>query len=159
MIQKNLCAIQGKTQGFLGQIAAAGMKHRGECTGRLWMTCTVLHTEWLGSRDLLYNAGKSTQYCVIRYMGKDFEKEWCMYICGWFTLPVCLKPMQHWVNCTPIKKKKTALTIAPNLFYLLISDPITTASSPGSLQITCQNPHCNVADHQPKHTAALNGPF
>lgn len=45
-----------------------------------------------------------------------------------------------------------SLPPGPHLSYL-ISDLISTASSPGSLQITCrQNPHCKVADHQPKHT-------
>ena len=28
----------------------------------------------------MYSTGKSTQYCVVTYMGKESEKEW-IYVC------------------------------------------------------------------------------
>ena len=36
---------------------------------------TLLYVKCLGNKDLLYMAGKSTQYCVIGQMGKEYEKE------------------------------------------------------------------------------------
>ena len=38
--------------------------------------CTLLYIKEIGYKDLLYSTGKSTQYCVITYMGKVSEKEW-----------------------------------------------------------------------------------
>ena len=32
--------------------------------------------EWMRNKDLLYRTGKSTQYSVVTYMGKESEKEW-----------------------------------------------------------------------------------
>ena len=29
----------------------------------------------MGNKDLLYNTGKFTQYCIIAYIGKESEKE------------------------------------------------------------------------------------
>ena len=42
---------------------------------------TLLYLEWMISKDLLYSIGKSTQYSVVTYMGKESEKEWiCVYV-------------------------------------------------------------------------------
>ena len=42
--------------------------------------------EELPNGDLLYSTGNPTQYAVIIYMGKEYEKEWiCMYIYNWIT--------------------------------------------------------------------------
>ena len=40
---------------------------------------TLLYIKQRGNKDLLYSIGKSTQYCVITYLGKESEKEY-MYI-------------------------------------------------------------------------------
>ena len=37
---------------------------------------TLLYIKQIINRDLLYSTGKSTQYFVITYMGKESEKEW-----------------------------------------------------------------------------------
>ena len=41
---------------------------------------TPTHFKWITNKDLLYNTGNSTQYSVINYMGKEFEKEE-IYVC------------------------------------------------------------------------------
>ena len=42
--------------------------------------------EWLANRDLLYITGSSTQYSVLIYRGKEYEKEWCVYMYIWITI-------------------------------------------------------------------------
>ena len=37
---------------------------------------TLLHTKSIGKEVLLHSSGKSIQYYVITYMGKELEKEW-----------------------------------------------------------------------------------
>ena len=37
---------------------------------------TLLYIKWITNKDLLHSTGKSIQYCVITYMGKESEKEW-----------------------------------------------------------------------------------
>ena len=37
---------------------------------------TLLHTKSVSNMDLLYSTGKSTQYSVIAYMGKESEKKY-----------------------------------------------------------------------------------
>ena len=41
--------------------------------------CTLC-MEWMVNGDLLFSTENSTQYSVITYMGKEFEKQW---ICGY----------------------------------------------------------------------------
>ena len=36
---------------------------------------TLLHTKQIVNKDLLYNAGNSTQYSIITSMGKESDKE------------------------------------------------------------------------------------
>ena len=48
---------------------------------------TLIHMEWISNKNLLYSTGKSTQYSVVTYMGKEPEKEWmCIYTYNCFTL-------------------------------------------------------------------------
>ena len=43
--------------------------------------CTLLHMEWIISRDLLlHSIESSTQYSVKIYTGKESEKEWYVYV-------------------------------------------------------------------------------
>ena len=42
-------------------------------------TYTRLYAKLIGNKDLLYSSGKSIQYSVIAYMGKESEKNG--YIC------------------------------------------------------------------------------
>ena len=44
-----------------------------------WDTHTILYGTVNG--DILYRAGNSTQYSVITYMGKEYEREW-MCLCA-----------------------------------------------------------------------------
>ena len=37
---------------------------------------TLLYIKQIINKDLLYSTGNSTQYSVITYMGKEYEKEW-----------------------------------------------------------------------------------
>ena len=37
---------------------------------------TILYMEYISKKDLQHNRGKSTQYSVLIYMGKETEKEW-----------------------------------------------------------------------------------
>ena len=37
-------------------------------------TYTLLYMEQTGNDKLMYTTGKSTQYCVLTYMGKESEK-------------------------------------------------------------------------------------
>ena len=37
---------------------------------------TLLYTEYMGNRDLLYSTGESTQYSVMAYTRAESEKEW-----------------------------------------------------------------------------------
>ena len=39
----------------------------------------LLYIKWMSNKDLLNSTGKSTQYYVVTYMGKESEKEW-MYV-------------------------------------------------------------------------------
>ena len=32
--------------------------------------------EWMSNKDLQCSTGKSTQYSVVTYIGKEYEKEW-----------------------------------------------------------------------------------
>ena len=42
---------------------------------------SLLCIKWTTNKELLYSTGNSTQYSVITYMGKEFEREQiCMYI-------------------------------------------------------------------------------
>ena len=44
---------------------------------------TLLYIKLISNKDLLYSLGKSSQYSVIAYMGRESEKEWIyMYMCG-----------------------------------------------------------------------------
>ena len=38
--------------------------------------CTLWHIEWMVKGKLLYSTGKSTQYPVMTYTGKESEKKW-----------------------------------------------------------------------------------
>ena len=37
---------------------------------------TLLYIKQITNKDLLYSTGKSTQYSVMAYMGKESKKEW-----------------------------------------------------------------------------------
>ena len=41
--------------------------------------CKLLYTEWIYNKVLLYSAGNHIQYPVIKYNGKEYEKE-CKYM-------------------------------------------------------------------------------
>ena len=41
--------------------------------------CKLLYTEWINNKVLLYSTGNYSQYPVIHYNGKEYEKE-CIYI-------------------------------------------------------------------------------
>ena len=46
-------------------------------------TYTQQHTKLMSDKDLPSSTGKSAQYSVIAYMGKESEKEWIyMYMYG-----------------------------------------------------------------------------
>ena len=48
---------------------------------RLRLVYTQCYTKLISNEDLLYSSGKSIQYCVITYMGKESKKEWiCIYM-------------------------------------------------------------------------------
>ena len=43
----------------------------------VWINIYILlHIKQILNKDLLYSTGKSTQYSVISYMGKESEKVW-----------------------------------------------------------------------------------
>ena len=61
--------------------------------------------EWMRNKDLLYSTGKSTQYSVVTYIGKESEKEWIYGIC--ITDSLCYTPEPNIFRCyNKIKKKK-----------------------------------------------------
>jgi len=43
--------------------------------------CRFLFTGWINNKVLLYNTGNYIQLPVINHNGKEYEKEWNMYIC------------------------------------------------------------------------------
>ena len=49
-------------------------------TGTLW------YKEWLANGHRLYSTEKSTSYSMIIYMGKESEKNGCVYMYNWNTL-------------------------------------------------------------------------
>lgn len=61
----------------------------------------LLYIEWLGNKDLLYSPGKSTQYSVVTYMGKEFEKEWIYVYILLIHIAVDLKLTQHLKSTIP----------------------------------------------------------
>ena len=52
----------------------------GRGGGRKWETgidiYTLLYIKQVTNKDLLYSTGKSAQYSVMTYMGKESKKEW-----------------------------------------------------------------------------------
>ena len=40
---------------------------------------TLLHMEGMSSKDPLHSTGKSNQYSVVTYMGKESKREWNIY--------------------------------------------------------------------------------
>ena len=81
MIQNNLFTKQKHTRRFPNQTYGY---QRGNTVGRDGLGATI-YTKLMDNKDLLYSTGKSIQYSVMPYMGKDAEKEWrCMYRYGWF---------------------------------------------------------------------------
>ena len=78
MIQKNLFTKQKQTQRLQNQTYG----YKGEMLGRginweVWIYMyTILYMEYISKKDLQHNRGKSTQYSVLIYMGKETEKEW-----------------------------------------------------------------------------------
>ena len=49
--------------------------------GRLVLVHTHCYAQnLLSNKDLMYSPGKSTQYSVMAYMGKESEKRMCIYI-------------------------------------------------------------------------------
>ena len=63
---------------------------KGDRRGMAWGfgmgICTLRYMEWLANRDLLHSTGKSTQYSVIIYMGKNLKKNGGVYLYNWMTL-------------------------------------------------------------------------
>ena len=45
----------------------------------LGLIYTPLYIKYVINKDVLYSTGNSTQYSVITYMGKEFEKNGYMY--------------------------------------------------------------------------------
>ena len=37
---------------------------------------TLLYVKWMTNKKLLHSTGKSTQYFVMAYMGKESKKRW-----------------------------------------------------------------------------------
>ena len=53
------------------------MVRRGEINQEFGIsTYILLYIKWITNKDLLYSTGKSTQYSVMTYMGKESKKEW-----------------------------------------------------------------------------------
>ena len=59
--------------------------------------CTLRYMEWLATWDLLYSARNSTRYSVMAYMGKESEKNGCVYMYHWITL-LCSRNDHNLVN-------------------------------------------------------------
>ena len=50
------------------------------------LVCTLLYTEWMVNRDLLYSTRDSAPCSLITYMGKEFKKNGYMYVYNGVTL-------------------------------------------------------------------------
>lgn len=50
--------------------------------------CTMQFMERLASGDLLSSTEISAWYSVIIYVGKESEREWCVYMCDWVEKPL-----------------------------------------------------------------------
>ena len=61
---------------------------------------TLLHTKQIVNKDLLYNAGNSTQYSVITSMRKESDKEWIYVHVQLNHFAECLKVTQHCSHCS-----------------------------------------------------------
>ena len=54
-----------------------GERFGGGINYEVWTNIHILLcTKYIINKDLLYSTVKSTQYSVIRYMGKESENEW-----------------------------------------------------------------------------------
>ena len=89
MTQMNLCMKQKQThrhreQTCCCQVAVGGLDWEFG-TSR----CKLLYIEWINDKVLLYSTGNYTQYPVINYSGKEYEKEY-IYIC--ITESLCCTP-------------------------------------------------------------------
>ena len=83
MIQKNLFKKQKQTLDFkIKLMVTHGGTFEGGGRNQEFGTdiYTLLYIKQIIKKDLLYSTGKSTQYSVITYMGKECEKE-CICLC------------------------------------------------------------------------------
>ena len=51
---------------------------------------TLLSTEEMTNRDLLYSTGNSTQYSAVAYMGKESKKNECIYTYIYIYIHICM---------------------------------------------------------------------
>ena len=79
MIQMNLFTKQKKTD-LENEPMITGEKVWGEIDWEFGIDMyTLLYLKQMTNKDLLYSTGNSAQYSVITQMGKEFEKNRCLY--------------------------------------------------------------------------------
>ena len=119
MTNEPVCETETDVQ---AQRADAWLPRRGERRGGMgWeagiRSCKLLEREWI-STALLYSAGNQSQYPVINYTGKEYEKQYIYYIDTYYmyilhSTLLCYAMLSHFSRVRLCATPQTAAHQAP----------------------------------------------